>query len=76
MNIYIDDKQSTLPALVAAKQLVLNTAYPTVTVNKFITSSKRIIVTIGTDAAGNVTESWSFEDSSISIPTVAAPDTF
>lgn len=76
MNIYIDDKQSTLPALVAAKQLVLNTAYPTVTVNKFITSAKRIIVTIGTDAVGNVTEAWSFEDSSIHIPTVTAPDTF
>lgn len=76
MNIYIDDKQSTLPALVAAKQLVLNTAYPTVTVHKFITSAKRIIVTIGTDAAGNVTERWSFEDSSIHIPTVTAPDTF
>lgn len=61
MIIYITDKQSTLPALVAAKQLVMNAAYPTVTVHKFITSARRILITVGMDGAGDITERWEFE---------------
>lgn len=71
ISIYIGDKESTLPALTAAKQLALNNAYEEVTVTKYITVTKRVVITLTWNSdKGAVTEAWSFEDSSIHVPTV------
>ena len=64
MNIYVASKESTLPALVAAKQLVMNASYPEVEVHKFIAHSRCVIITLAADDKGNITESWKFEDTS------------
>jgi len=70
MKFSIGPGESTLPALVAAKQLVINGAYPIVQVIKYITITKSITVTITYSSFGDATEEWSFHDSAINIPTV------